>query len=74
MNLKHKSSNLKHRKKKKTSGPSGQLSASTKISKTKEACLGEGAWLLIFFVAGDVSALEVDASASKHKAGALTTK
>lgn len=42
VNLKYKSRNLKCRK---TSGPKGQFSKSTKISKTKEHPLGEVAFL-----------------------------
>ena len=36
MNLKHKSGNLKHGKRKRTSSPNGQFSKSTETSKTKE--------------------------------------
>lgn len=46
VSLKCKSRNLKPgKRKKKTSGPNGQLSRSTKISKTKETQWGEAAWL-----------------------------
>lgn len=60
MNLKHKSSNLKHRKKKKQVAQMGSYLHQPRSLKQRKL-VQEGTWLLIFFVAGAVSALEVDA-------------
>lgn len=55
MSLKCKSRNLKPGKReKKTSGPNGQLSRSTKISKTKETQWGESCGSIPSRVAGNV--------------------
>lgn len=42
------------RKRENKSGPNGQLSKSTKISRTKEPQWREAAWLLSSLVTGDV--------------------
>lgn len=87
MCLKHKSSNLKHGKGKRTSGPNGQLSKSAKTSKTKPGW-GEGElalylvmWLgMCLFKIYKIAIFEVDASLkwmpekSKFKSGTCITE
>jgi len=70
MNLKHKSSNLKHRQKKTQVAKMDSYPHQPRSLKQRRL-VWEGTWLLIFFVAGDVSALEVDASAVKAEGRCL---
>ena len=70
MNLKHKSSNLKHRKKKTQVAKMDSYPHQPRSLKQRRLIWG-GTWLLIIFVAGDVSALEVDASAVKAEGRCL---